>query len=100
MVFTSDDRILIKALRIEKGYGAKTLLKEFPTKPWSLSAVSNLRVKIDATGSVSRRVGDGRPLSACTNDNCAIVADLVLSQEYDPGTHRTIREIEKETSTG
>src|SRR5271169_1106973 len=51
MVFTSDDRILIKVLRIERGYGAKRLLKEFPTKPWSLSAVKKLLVKIDATGS-------------------------------------------------
>src|ERR1051325_8996112 len=98
MVFTSDDRTLIKALRIEKGYGAKRLLKEFSTKPWSLTAVKKLLVKIDTTGSVSRQVGSGRPLSACTNDNCAIVADLVLSQEDNPGTHRTICEIEKETS--
>ena len=94
MIFTSDDRILIKALRIEKGYGAKRLLKEFPTKPWSLRAVNKLLVKIDTTGSVNRQVGSGRPLSACTNENCAIVADLVLSQEDNPETHRTIREIE------
>ena len=85
-------------MRIEKGYGARRLLKEFPTKPCSLPAVSKLLVKIDATGSVSRKVGSGRPLSAYTNDNCAIVADLVLSQEEDSGTHRTIREIERETS--
>src|ERR1051325_2970859 len=77
MVFTSGDRILIKAFRIEKGYGVKRLLKEFPTKPWSLTAVKKLLVKIDTTGSVSRQVGSGRPLSACTNDSCAIVADLV-----------------------
>ena len=98
MVFTSDDRILIRALRIEKGYGARRLLKELPKKPWSLSAVANLLVKIDATGCVSRKIGSGRPLSTCTNDNSAIVADLVLSQEKNPGTHRMIREIEKETS--
>ena len=86
MVFTSDDRILIKALRITKGYGAKRLIKEFPTKPWSLSAVGRLLAKIDATGSESRKVGSGRPLSACMNDNCAIVADLngsFLSQQIN-----------------
>ena len=59
MVLTSDDRILIKALRSEKGYGARRLLKEFPTKPWSLSAVSKLLVKIDALGSVRRKAGSG-----------------------------------------
>jgi transposase len=98
MVFTSDDRIIIKTLRIEKGYGARRLLKEFPTRPWSLTSVSRLLEKIDATGSASRKAGSGRPSSACTNDNAAIVADLVLSQDDAPRTHRTIREIARETS--
>ena len=77
MVFNSDNRILIKALRIENGYGAKRLLKEFPTKLWSLTAVKKLLVKIDTTGSVSRQVGSGRPLSACTDDNFVIVAKIL-----------------------
>jgi hypothetical protein len=73
------------------------LLKEFSTKPWSLPDVCRLLAKIDATGSVSRKVGSGRSFSVRTNDNRAIVADLVMSQEENPGTHRTIREIEKDT---
>ena len=33
MVFSADDRILIKMLRQEKGYGAKKFMAEFPSKP-------------------------------------------------------------------
>ena len=96
MGFTAEDRILIKALRVEKRYGAKRLLKEFPAKPWSLAAVNKLVAKIDSTGSVERKVGSGRPRSASTVENQAAVLDLVLSQEDNPGTHQTIREIERE----
>ena len=33
MVFSTDDRVLIKVLRQEKGYGAKKFIAEFPSKP-------------------------------------------------------------------
>jgi hypothetical protein len=32
MGLTSDDRVLIKALRIEKAWGAKRFIKEFPNR--------------------------------------------------------------------
>ena|SRR5258706_13847585 len=35
MGFNDSDRILIKLLRLEKGYGSKKFLKEFPGKKWS-----------------------------------------------------------------
>jgi hypothetical protein len=34
MVLSEEDRILIKNLYYLKGYGAKKLMKEFPTKGW------------------------------------------------------------------
>jgi len=42
MVFSRDDRILIRELRECKGYGAKRLLKEFPLKNWSLAGLKRL----------------------------------------------------------
>ena len=33
MAFSADDRVLIKVLRQEKGYGAKKIIAEFPSKP-------------------------------------------------------------------
>jgi len=33
MVFSANDRVLIKVMRQEKGYGAKKFIAEFPSKP-------------------------------------------------------------------
>jgi len=41
------DRVLIKMLRVEKGYGAKRLMAEFPRRNWSLAAVNILTVLAD-----------------------------------------------------
>jgi len=48
MVFTKDDRILIKVLRQSKGYTARKLLEEFSDKDWSCSALDRLLRQIDA----------------------------------------------------
>jgi len=48
-MLSKEDRVLIKMLRIEKGYGAKRLMAEFPARNWSLAAVKRLLQKIDAT---------------------------------------------------
>ena len=45
MVFSADDRILIENLYKFKNYGAKRLIREFPTKGWSVSSVNKLLKK-------------------------------------------------------
>lgn len=96
MVFSRDDRILIKELRKSKGCGARMLLKEFPLKNWSLSGLSYLIKKVDATGSSDRKLGSGRPRSARTNENITEVEELILSQDSQPGTHSSMREVARE----
>ena len=56
MPFTKEDKIGIKVLRQEKGYGAKKFVKEFPDRNWSLSSLNKLLKKIDQTGIVDRKV--------------------------------------------
>jgi len=34
MVFSADDRVLIKLLKQEKEYSAKKFIAEFSSKPW------------------------------------------------------------------
>jgi len=46
-MLSKEDRVLIKMLRAEKGYGAKRLMAEFPRRNWSLAAVKRLLQKID-----------------------------------------------------
>ena len=57
MVFTNDDKVAIKFLRQNKGYGAKRLMSKFLTKSWKLSGLKKLIKKIDETGSIERRPG-------------------------------------------
>lgn len=96
MAFTKDDKVVIKVLRQEKGYGAKRLLKEFPNKNWSVNSLNKLLQKIDRTGSVDRKPGSGKTRKTRTTLNVDSVEELVLSQEDAPGTHRTIRQMARE----
>ena len=97
MGFSKEDRILIKAMRETKGYGARRFLKEFPLKSWSLSGLTRLLKNIDETGSSERKHGGGTGRLSRTDANIEAVEQLVLSQEDHPGTHRTIREVARET---
>jgi len=40
MVFSANDRIFIKLLKQEKGYGAEKCIAEFPSQPWTLSGLN------------------------------------------------------------
>jgi len=42
MGFSNDDLVIIKFFRVEKGYGARKIITECPTKQWSRSAVEKL----------------------------------------------------------
>lgn len=96
MVFSKDDRILIRELRESKGYGAKRLLKEFPMKKWSLTSLNRLIKNITVTGSCDRQPGSGRPRSARTDENVTAVEELILSQDSQPGTHSSLRKIARQ----
>lgn len=97
MVFTSEDKILIKNLYQLKRYNCARLLAEFSEKNWTRGGLEKLLRKIRETGTCDRRKGSGRLKSARTDDNIAQVEDLVLSQEDKPQTHRTTRQISRET---
>ena len=56
VVFSTEDKILIKALWHEKSYWARKLIAEFSNKMWSSSGFS-YTPKIKATGSVERKQG-------------------------------------------
>jgi len=46
-MLSKEDRVLIKMLRVEKGYGAIRLMAEFLRRNWSLDAVNILTVLTD-----------------------------------------------------
>ena len=84
---------MIHEIRIAKGYGAKRMLKEFPHKNWSLAGVNRLLKNIADSGSSARKA---RPMSRRTPENIAAVEEMIMSQESQPGTHRSLNEIARE----
>src|SRR5271166_1813765 len=96
-MLSQEDKIAIKLIRQEKGWGAKRLLKEFPEKHWSVSSLTRLIRKIDNKGSVKRTPGSGRPRAVRSQENIDLVQELICSQEGQPGTSKSPREIERTT---
>ena len=58
--------------------------------------MNKLLRKIDRTGSVGRKPGSGKTRKTRNAQNVDSVEELVLSQEYAHGTHRTIQRIAHE----
>ena len=92
MVFSSDDKAVIKNDHEEKGWNAYKIWKEHQSKGWVLSSVQRLVKKIKITGTTERKRGSGRPITATKKENEDIVETLICSQE-EPGTHKSPREI-------
>ena len=95
---TREDRIVIKASRVEKNWSSRCYLKEFASKAWCRSSLDRLIKTIDAGLPVDGVIGRGRRQPVRTAANVARVEELICSQEDAPGTHKSPREIERQTS--
>jgi len=51
MVFSEEDKILIKSLYVYKGYFARQLIGDFPEKGWKLRSLNYLLKKLRETDS-------------------------------------------------
>jgi len=54
-------------------------------KKWAVSSVRDLLRKIDTTNLISRKAGSRRPRTVRTEQNIKRVAELICSQEDNPG---------------
>jgi len=61
MVFSDEDKILIKNLYLLKGNNARQLRTEFQDKEWTTSSINRLLKKFRDMGTVDRHQGSGRP---------------------------------------
>jgi DDE superfamily endonuclease len=90
------DKMRIQTLR-EQGLGAKAIKSAYPEKQWKLCTLQAICRRIDRTGSaVERKTGSGRPKSARSAENIAKVKELICSQEDEPGTSKSTREVASE----
>jgi transposase len=93
MALSLEDKMRIQTLR-EQGLGAKAIRAAYPHKGWKLITLKKICQRIDKTGSaVERKVGSGRPKSARTAANVAMVHEMICSQEDEPGTSKSTRQI-------
>ena len=82
MPFTEEEKIIIKHYRQTYSWGSWKILTELgDNKSWTRVGIEYLIKKIDSTGSHERIKGSGRPCSARTEENDALVEDMILSQE-------------------
>ena len=88
-----DDKLRIQTLH-EQGFGARKIKAAYLDKNWSLSTFIKICQCVDRRGSaVARQSGSGRPRSACTAENIAQVEELICSQDGQPGTSKSTRDI-------
>ena len=68
-------------------------MTEFPNKILTRSGLDYLPKKIDAHAAVKRLSGSGRPRGECAADGVDVVEELVMNQENQSQTRRTILSI-------
>jgi len=61
MVFSDEDKVLIKNLYLLKNYGPAKLMSEFPEKNWKRRGLANLLKKLWETGTSDRKKGSAGP---------------------------------------
>jgi len=92
---SDEDKVIIRHY-IEKEYTAYEIWKQNPEKNWHYSKVKRAVKKFKEYGTMDRKKGSGRPRSARTAENEAFVEEMICSQEEEPGTHASPREIARE----
>ena len=97
MVFSSEDKAMIKNDFVEKGWSLSRICQKHSSKNWNRVSVHRLLKRFEKDGSMDRRPGSGRPVTVTTKGNEDVVGYFICSQEENPGTHLLPREIEKAT---
>ena len=96
--FSDDNKILIKKIHVCISISIRVTVEDrIPHKGQRISSINRLLKLFRDTATVDRRQGSARPLSARTDENIDQVNDMILTQEDQPRTHCTVREISRQT---
>ena len=96
MVFSDEEKVIIKSLPIKYKNGATRILNDYPEYEQNLNGLKKLLKKLYETGDVARKECSRRPKSICMKENIKLVEKIILSQEDQPGTHSAPKEIARE----
>ena len=69
MVFSYEEKVIIRYLRIKYKYGATTVVNDHSEFAWNVNDVKKLLKKIDETGDVTGKEGSGRLKSVRTEES-------------------------------
>lgn len=93
---SAEDKMRIQTLH-EQRLGYRKIVARYPEKKWSLSTVKAVCKRVDIRGSaIIRKQGSGRPKTVRTADNIEKVGKMICSQEDQPGTSKSTRQIAEE----
>ena len=84
-----DDKILVRELRVNKGYNAAALMRDFPNKGWNKRTLNRWISLIERERSIDRKPGSDRPRTVRVDMNASAVEELILNQEQVPSTHNS-----------
>ena len=97
MVFSLEDKAVIKNDFDEFNMNAYQIWKRHSAKNWDYSSVKRLVNRYKETDTMDRKKGSGRPISVTTAENHELVDELICSQEDQPHSHQAPRKIEETT---
>ena len=97
MVFSSEDKAIIRKDFVEKGLSSYRICQEHPCINWNRVSVHRLFKRFEKYGSMDLRPGSGRRVTVTMEENEKLVGDLICSQEENPFTHLSPQEIGKVT---
>lgn len=83
-----DDRAVISACFLEKGWRGAKICYEFRGRNWNVRTVNRCIKNIERENSAKRKQGSGRPVTATTHRHETETMEMILSQEDKPGTHK------------
>ena len=73
MVFSSEDKAIIKNDFVEKGWSSDRICQEHPSKNWNIVSVHRLLKRFEKDGSMDRQPGSGRLVTVTTEENEELV---------------------------
>ena len=97
MVFSDDDKAIIANDFDEFGLNAYQIWKRHHLKNWKYTSVKRLLNGYKLNGNMRRKKGSGRPVTVTTEENQDLVEETICSQENDPHSHQSPREIAETT---
>ena len=97
MVFSDDDKAIIANDFDEFGLNAYQIWKRHHLKNWKYTSVKRLLNGYKLNGNMRRKKGSGRPVTVTTEKNQDLVEETICSQENDPHSHQSPREIAETT---